>query len=439
MGFRFRKSINLGGGFRINLSKSGIGYSFGTKGFRVTKKAKGGTRYTASIPGTGISYVEETGKKSQSRSNAENNHNCKSSVHSQPVEYEIKHCDTVELSNSNIDNVFSEGLEEMIASANRSYKYNRWSTIGIIVFLILSTAYPIFLLATCICVALKIYVLKNGKIELEYTIDEDQRAIIDERIKSFQKIAKSKNIEVQAHMKIDTGFGRYGFLHNNQNDILEAFKMCEHLKIIGTYTHFARPIDEKFTNLQFDRFLEVIKFLKTQNQNPGMLHCSESTAFLKYPMMNLNAVRIGSLLQGRTLVHVPYLQKIGEFKTAVQEIKTVPKGYNISYGKMYKTKRETKIAILPVGYMDGFNMRKDRDIFSFKENFLSVGIEIKKFFKDNSLKVTIKGKKYNIIGRIGMYHSVVDITGSDDVFVNDEVEILVPPMQVNSMIRREYL
>lgn len=194
MGFRFRKSINLGGGFRINLSKSGIGYSFGTKGFRVTKKAKGGTRYTASIPGTGISYVEETGKKSQSRSNAENNHNCKSSVHSQPVEYEIKHCDTVELSNSNIDNVFSEGLEEMIASANRSYKYNRWSTIGIIVFLILSTAYPIFLLATCICVALKIYVLKNGKIELEYTIDEDQRAIIDERIKSFQKIAKSKKI-----------------------------------------------------------------------------------------------------------------------------------------------------------------------------------------------------------------------------------------------------
>lgn len=260
-----------------------------------------------------------------------------------------------------------------------------------------------------------------------------------EQIESIEKIAKSKNIEVQAHMKIDTGFGRYGFLHSNQNDILEAFKMCEHLKIIGTYTHFARPIDEKFTNLQFDRFLEVIKFLKTQNQNPGMLHCSESTAFLKYPMMNLNAVRIGSLLQGRTLVHVPYLQKIGEFKTAVQEIKTVPKGYNISYGKMYKTKRETKIAILPVGYMDGFNMRKDRDIFSFKENFLSVGIEIKKFFKDNSLKVTIKGKKYNIIGRIGMYHSVVDITGSDDVFVNDEVEILVPPMQVNSMIRREYL
>lgn len=59
MGFRYRKSINLGGGFRVNLSKNGIGYSWGVKGYRVTKTADGRTRHTASIPGTGISYVEE--------------------------------------------------------------------------------------------------------------------------------------------------------------------------------------------------------------------------------------------------------------------------------------------------------------------------------------------------------------------------------------------
>ena len=52
MGFRYRKSINLGGGFRINLSKSGVGYSWGVKGFRVTKTASGRTRKTYSIPGT---------------------------------------------------------------------------------------------------------------------------------------------------------------------------------------------------------------------------------------------------------------------------------------------------------------------------------------------------------------------------------------------------
>ncbi|MBQ9241671.1 MAG: DUF4236 domain-containing protein [Proteobacteria bacterium] len=60
MGFRFRKSINMGGGFRITLSKSGIGYSWGTKGFRVTKTARGTIRTTSSIPGSGISYSKET-------------------------------------------------------------------------------------------------------------------------------------------------------------------------------------------------------------------------------------------------------------------------------------------------------------------------------------------------------------------------------------------
>ncbi len=62
MDWRYRKSINLGGGFRINLSKSGIGYSWGVKGYRVTKTANGKIRRTYSIPGTGISYVEDTPK-----------------------------------------------------------------------------------------------------------------------------------------------------------------------------------------------------------------------------------------------------------------------------------------------------------------------------------------------------------------------------------------
>ena len=61
MGFRFRKSINLGGGFKVNLSKSGVGYSWGTKGVRFTKTAKGRKRTTLSVPGTGISYVTESG------------------------------------------------------------------------------------------------------------------------------------------------------------------------------------------------------------------------------------------------------------------------------------------------------------------------------------------------------------------------------------------
>ena len=65
MGYRFRKSINLGGGFKINLSKSGIGYSWGIPGIRYTKLANGRERHTYSIPGTGISYVEDVSSENK--------------------------------------------------------------------------------------------------------------------------------------------------------------------------------------------------------------------------------------------------------------------------------------------------------------------------------------------------------------------------------------
>lgn len=77
MGFRFRKSINLGGGFRVNLSKSGIGYSFGTKGARITKTTRGTRRTTIGIPGTGISYSAET-KKSSAKQRSQKKGRCSS-------------------------------------------------------------------------------------------------------------------------------------------------------------------------------------------------------------------------------------------------------------------------------------------------------------------------------------------------------------------------
>ncbi len=65
MGFRFRKSFNLGKGIKINLSKSGIGYSVGTKGIRVSKTAKGTVRKTVTLPGSGLSYVTESKSKNK--------------------------------------------------------------------------------------------------------------------------------------------------------------------------------------------------------------------------------------------------------------------------------------------------------------------------------------------------------------------------------------
>lgn len=113
-----------------------------------------------------------------------------------------------------------------------------------------------------------------------------------EQLKKLEKIAEENQVEIKAHLKIDTGFGRYGLLYTNLDQILQVFEISRRVKITGTYTHFACAKDEKFTNTQFNRFLDIIKFLKENEKDPGLLHVSESTAFLKYKMMNLNAVRL---------------------------------------------------------------------------------------------------------------------------------------------------
>lgn len=254
-----------------------------------------------------------------------------------------------------------------------------------------------------------------------------------------EKLAKENGKKVNAHIKIDTGFGRYGFLSEEKEIILEVFKKCENINITGMFTHFSDPKSEEFTRNQFLKFQNIVDYIKENGSETGMLHVASSTAFLKYPDMWLDAVRIGSVVQGRTLVDIKGLKKIGKFKSNIQEIKELPKGYNISYRNTYKTKDKTQVAIVPVGYVDGFNKNKLRDDFSFKNNLIAIGMEIKKIFKDNSLKVKIKGKECRVIGKIGMFHSIVDITNLTDVQIGEEVEIDIAPLQANDIIRREYI
>lgn len=258
-----------------------------------------------------------------------------------------------------------------------------------------------------------------------------------ELIKEIGKKLNKKNIRI--YIKIDTGFARFGFLYNDLENIIKVFENAEKVKIEGIYTHFSKPEDEKWTKIQFKRFIECVDYIKNKGYNTGKLHAASSTAFIKYPEMRLDAVRLGSIFQGRTLKKIDGLIKIGTFKTYIVEIKTLPKGYNISYGKIYKTKKITKVATIPVGYVDGFNKDKKRDDFTLKNNLISVGMEIKKIFKDNSLKVKINNRYYKVLGRIGMYHAIIDITSGEDIKVGDEVIINITPLQANDEIRREYI
>lgn len=154
----------------------------------------------------------------------------------------------------------------------------------------------------------------------------------------------------------------------------------------------------------------------------------------------MNGARIGSAFLGRILVPNSIgLKKIGVLKSNISEIKTLPKGYNIGYSNVFKTKRETRVAIIPVGYYDGFNVKNSHDDNRFIDKLRYVYNDVKDFAKDKKLRVTIQDKKYIVMGKIGMYHIAIDITDNKEIKINDEVYLDVNPLYVDSGLRRLYI
>lgn len=281
----------------------------------------------------------------------------------------------------------------------------------------------------------------NNDTELEHLIANDVILTIGskENLDRAERVAEKLGKNVFAHTKIDVGLGRYGFVYNDFDGIKYVYENAKRVKLVGIYSHMVNSVVKKSAEDEFNKFKDVLSFIEDNGYETGLRHICASRPFILYDEYILDAVRLGSIITGRTPFKVDGLKRVGEYETEIAEVKIVPKGHTISYGAEFKAKKDMKIALISTGYIDGFVMGKQREVISFKTNVMEILKQIKNVFSKNKFKVLINDKSYDILGQVGMFHTAINVDGTD-VKTGDKVIIKdIHVTHINPNIRREYI
>lgn len=227
--------------------------------------------------------------------------------------------------------------------------------------------------------------------------------------RSLSDKALHTGVQIGVHIKVDTGMGRLGVMVENLAEFVDTLEGLQGISIAGIMSHFPESDNPESgsTEKGFAAFSRVCTGLK--NRIKGVCHIANSGAVLNFPNTHCDMVRAGIALYGyhpAGLVHCDSLSAEGlipamSFSSKVLQVKTVPEGTGISYGLTYITHRETRIAVLPVGYEDGYS------------RILS-----------NRGEVLIRGQRAPIRGRICMNICMVDVTDISEAAAGDDAVFL---------------
>jgi alanine racemase len=246
-------------------------------------------------------------------------------------------------------------------------------------------------------------------------------------------IAEQRGAMAEAHLELDTGMGRYGFSAREFDKVLDVYNYMSSIAVTGVYTHFHSAFSDKdATQQQFTAFRALLGRIQAQNLEVGMVHCCNSSALFKYPEMKLDAVRVGSAFLGRLSFRARTgLQKVGYAEAPIEEFHWLQRGDTCGYGAGWRAKRTTRVAVVNLGYYNGFGVEKGRDLFRIRDCIRGMLSNLKAMLTRKAIYVEVAGHRCRVLGHIGMVHTCIDVTDLS-CSVGDPVR-----MEVNPLLAKE--
>ena len=230
--------------------------------------------------------------------------------------------------------------------------------------------------------------------------------------------AAAQNMTAAVHVKIETGTYRLGVEVREAVAFLRHLQSLPNLEVEGIYTHFATAedtADDSYLQLQRRRFADVQAALADEGMRVPFQHMAASAAAMVEPAAHGSLVRFGIGLYGLwpsldTKIAMTErserplsLRPVMQWKTRIVHIQHVARGETVGYGRTHRTRRDSAIAVIPVGYSEGY----DRKLSNVGE-------------------VAVRGRLANVVGRVMMNMTLIDVTDVPGAESGDEVTLLGP-------------
>ncbi len=211
-------------------------------------------------------------------------------------------------------------------------------------------------------------------------------------------LAERRSTVAEAHICVDTGLGRDGFLPPEIDKILSVYRYMPNLALSGVYTHIGGYNGARAVMAQMQEFRSVVERIAAEQFEPGILHIGGSTALFSCNLPSVGAVRVGGAVTGR-IPGKHGLQKVGLLEAVVTEVIRRPKGFSVGSSHPVRLRRDSVLALVPVGVADGLCVGRTppKTLFAFRPG--------------KTLWASVGQAKARVVGNVGLGHVVLDITG----------------------------